>query len=136
MNAWWHLPNAQYIDRVIESVNSHPEIWGATSIPVWSLTRDAARGESWYAAWDANRNTVWDEAWDAVKTADRNAVKTAAVAARDAILALVAWDDSAKYLDMTSEQLRVWAIISEDPAATLLLPAIIAFERINELETV
>jgi hypothetical protein len=37
---------------------------------------------------------------------------------------------------MASDQLHVWAILSETPAAVLLLPAVIAFERINELELV
>jgi hypothetical protein len=54
----------------------------------------------------------------------------------DATAALIAYDDASKYLDMPVEQLRVWAILSEEPAAVLLLPAVIAFERINELECV
>jgi hypothetical protein len=35
---------------------------------------------------------------------------------------------------MPSDQLRIWAILSEDPAAILLIPAVVAFEQINELE--
>jgi hypothetical protein len=35
---------------------------------------------------------------------------------------------------MSSDQLRVWTILSENPAATLLIPAVIALERIDELE--
>jgi hypothetical protein len=54
----------------------------------------------------------------------------------DATAALIAFDDASKYLDMPSDKLRVWAILSEEPAAVLLLPAVIAFERINELELV
>jgi len=37
---------------------------------------------------------------------------------------------------MSSDQLKVWAILSENPAAVLLLPAVIAFEKIAELELV
>jgi hypothetical protein len=55
-------------------------------------------------------------------------------AARVAIVALAAFDDAGKYLDMPSDQLRDWAVLSKTPAAMLLLPAVIAFERINELE--
>jgi hypothetical protein len=54
----------------------------------------------------------------------------------DAVKALIAYDDASKYLDMPSDKLRVWAILSETPAAVLLLPAVIAFERINESECV
>jgi len=35
---------------------------------------------------------------------------------------------------MTSDQLKMWAILSEEPAAILLLPAVTAFEKIKELE--
>jgi hypothetical protein len=52
----------------------------------------------------------------------------------NAIAALVAWDDCSQYLSMTSEQLEIWYHLSERPACLLLLPAVIAFEKINELE--
>jgi hypothetical protein len=67
-------------------------------------------------------NAASDAAWGAAWGAARGAA------------ALIAYDDASKYLDMPSDQLRVWAILSETPAAVLLLPAVIAFERINELE--
>ena len=120
MNAWSHLPNAAHIDRVLESVKSHPESWGLPRTWAWSA--------AWDAAWDAARGAAWDAleaAWEAAWSA-----------ARDAILALVAYDDAAKYLDMPVDQLKIWAILSEDPAAVLLLPAVIAYEKIDELETV
>jgi hypothetical protein len=37
---------------------------------------------------------------------------------------------------MPSDKLEVWAILSENPAAVLLLPAMTAFEKIAELEMV
>jgi hypothetical protein len=37
---------------------------------------------------------------------------------------------------MSSEILKTWAIITEDPAAILLLPAVIAFEKIKQVECV
>jgi hypothetical protein len=37
---------------------------------------------------------------------------------------------------MPSEQLGTWAALSENPAAIMLLPAVVAFEKINELEVV
>jgi hypothetical protein len=135
MNAWSHLPNAHHIDRVLESVKSHPEIWDAA--------RDAAHNDlDWYAATDAAMNaareTSHNEAWDAALNARLAAQGAAWIAAQDAAwnaaVALVAFDDASKYLEMASDQLRVWAIISETPAAILLIPAMIAFERINELE--
>jgi hypothetical protein len=133
MNAWNHLPNAHHIDRVLESVKSHPEIWDAT----W----DKARGAASDAALSASRGAAWDAAWNAALSASRGAAWNAAWnaamnAAWVTAAALIAYDDASKYLDMPSDQLRVWAILSEDPAAVLLLPAVVAFERISELECV
>ena len=135
MNAWSHLPNARHIDRVIESAESHPEIWSASWNASWNATMaayDAARDAAWVAAArSAARDATRDAAMDAASDATRGAAWYAAWAAT---AALIVYDDASKYLEMSSDQLRVWAILSEDPAAVLLLPAVIAFERINELE--
>ncbi len=133
--AWSHLPNAGHIDRVLASVKAHPEAWAEAWNAVWD------------AVWDEARNAAWDEARDAFYNAARTAAFCAArdearslsrspsrSSAWDAILALIAYDDCAQYLDMPSDKLKVWAILSENPAAILLLPAVIAFEKISELE--
>jgi len=128
---WSHLPNAHHIDCVLASVKAHPEIWSmcwsAARAAAQDAARSSARAATWDAAQDAARSSARDAAWDAAWGA-------AGYAARDAILALVAYDDSATYLDMSSDQLKMWAILSENPAAILLLPAVTAFEKINELE--
>jgi hypothetical protein len=145
MNAWSHLPNAHHIDRVLESVKSHPEIWdafwGVARNAAWSAALNAAWSTAYDAARSAARWAAWLAAWDAALSVTLHAARDMALdaawdAARNAIAALIAYDDGSKYLDMPSDHLRIWAIISEDPAAILLLPAVIAFERINELECV
>jgi hypothetical protein len=76
-----------------------------------------------------------DAALDAARDVAFDAVQDAALyAARSAIAALIAYDDSSKYLDMPSDHLRIWAILSEDPAAVLLIPAVIALENITKKE--
>jgi hypothetical protein len=35
---------------------------------------------------------------------------------------------------MSSDQVKIWAELSEEPAAILLLPAVIAFEQIREMK--
>ena len=140
MSAWSDLPNAVHIDRIIESVKSHTLIWNAARDAAWGAAwyaaRDTARDTAWAAARDAVRLSAWGAArgaaWDAGRAAARAAAR---VAASDAILALIAWDDSTEFLDMTSDELEVWARLSDDPRAILLLPAVRAFERIKELET-
>ena len=124
MNAWSHLPNAHHIDRVLESEKSHPEIW----VEAWNAAWDAAEVVAWYAARDAAR--------DAARNADRDAAMNAAWVTDWYAAALIAYDDASKYLDMPSDHLRVWALRSKEPAAILLLPAVIAFERIRKLECV
>ena len=137
MSAWSHLPNAHHIDRVLESLKSHPEIWDAAWNAVWSAARDAAWNAAWSAAWSAASDAAWSAAWGAARDAARDAATDAAQsAALYAIAALIAYDDGSKYLEIPSDHLRVWALLSEVPAAVLLLPAVVAFERINELECV
>ena len=125
MSAWSELPNAAHIDRVIASVKAHPKIWGAAGDAAGDAAWKVAWNAAWKAAVDAARDAAGYAAWDAARES-----------AGYAALALIAYDDCAHYLDMSSEQLKSWAILSESPAAVLLLPAVIAFEQINELEVV
>ena len=117
--AWSHLPNAVHIDRVLASVKAHPDVWDAARSTARSTARFAARDAARSAARDAARDAAWS---------------TARFAARDAVTALTAWDNSALYLDMPGDQLEVWYHLSEQPACLLLLPAVRAFEQIEELE--
>ncbi len=127
MNLWDDLPNARYIDWVLASLKQHPDIW--TSAPAdaaqaaWDAARDAAqrsaRKAAWHAAWYGARDAEWGAARDA---------------AQNVILALIAYDDCAHLLNMSSEQLKTWAALSENPAAILLLPAVIVREHIAQLE--
>jgi hypothetical protein len=129
--AWSHLPNAAHIDRVIASVKTHPEAWAEAWNAAWDQARVAARVAARDAAWDA----AWHATWDQARFAARDAAYNAALkSAYDTIAALIAYDDCAQYLDMPSDKLEVWAILSENLAAVLLLPAVVAFEKINELE--
>ena len=132
--AWSHLPNAVHIDRILASIKAHPEEWSAAwRSPVLSRMGTLA---AWRAAWVAAPLAARGAAGAAAGHAAGHAAWGALEAARSAIVALVAWDDSSKWLDMPSEKLQVWAALSEDSACILLLPAVIAFEKIKELELV
>ena len=150
MSAWSVLPNAAHIDRILESLKTHPDIWTAVySVDqavslhnarydalnvIQSLTLDAAQhfANVRYRAWQEARDAAYDAVWDAPGT-PRNA---AFDAGRAAIAALIAWDDSSQFLELSSDKLEVWARLSDDQRAILLLPAVRAFERIKTLETV
>jgi hypothetical protein len=136
MTAWSHLPNAAHIDRIIADLQARPEVWDAA----WSAASDAA----WSAAWAAARDAAWlaaglagrpacaaarDAAWHAASDAAWDAAWHAADdAARDAVAALVAWDDCAHLLDTDADQVRVLALLGHQPAV-LLLPAAIALNK-------
>ena len=145
MNAWSHLPNAHHIDWVLASLKENPELWDAARdaawSAAWSAARAAARAAAWdaawvavkdaarAAAWDAARNAVWDAAWSAAWVAARDVTRTS-------IAALIAWDDCDQFLNMPYEKLQVWAVLSEDPRAILLLPMVRVKERLALLATV
>jgi len=160
---WSHLPNAAHIDHVLASVKAHPNEWSAAWYMArdaayyavyyaardaardmardmawdmaWDMARGAARDMAQYMAWSLVRAMAREEAYDmAYKAAREAAPWTAWGSIRQVILALFAYDDCAHYLDMPSDQLCVWAILSENPAANLLLPAVVAFEKISLLE--
>jgi hypothetical protein len=70
-----------------------------------------------------------DAAWESQAASD-----AAWYATRGVLLALIAYDDCAHLLDMPSDRLKTWAVLSEQPAAVLLVLAAIAREQIRELE--
>jgi hypothetical protein len=74
------------------------------------------------AGWNESRSAalvndvapVWGTAWDA-------------------ILALVAYDDCAKYLNMPIDQLKMLYHLTDHPAYMLLQPAVLVFAMEREL---
>ena len=127
---WSDLPNAQYIDWVLNSLKENPKLWHEAL----DATSDAARDKAWMtalAAGDMARDKAWDAAWDAARTAAprHRADGRTRVAASSAILALVAYDDCDQYLAMSFEKLKMYAILTEKPQAVLLQPMIYAREK-------
>jgi hypothetical protein len=141
MNVWDSLPNAKHIDCVIESVKKHPDewheawyaaygaAWDVARVATYDVARDALRNSArdavWYAAWYA----AWDATYDVARDALRNSARDAVW---DSILALVAYDDCEKYLDMSYNELLFIAKLTEIPATILLLPYTKAMVLIRE----
>jgi hypothetical protein len=83
--------------------------------------------------WASERTRAWLAARSrAGYIVDTHLFWTTPTVVEDAALALVAYDDSGQFLSMSSERLRIWKELSEHPAATLLLPAVLAMERIQQ----
>ena len=124
---WSDLPNAQYIDWVLNSLKENPKLWHEAL----DATSDAARDKAWWtalAAGDMARDKALDAAWDKA----RGVADTARIAADSAILALVAYDGCDQYLNMGYEKLKIYAILSDKPQAVLLLSMLYVREKINE----
>tara|TARA_R110000868_G_scaffold158737_1_gene387101 strand:- start:1148 stop:1507 length:360 start_codon:yes stop_codon:yes gene_type:complete len=113
-NDWSHLPNARHIDRIIAHSTNNPDIWFVH----WDHRR-ALFGET------AMRGK-FAEHYNAFAAIRGHLTGPGRYPARNAVAALIVYDDSAKYLEYTPEELEIWAALSEDPAAILLLPAVIA----------
>ena len=75
----------------------------------WVFNSVKENPELWVTAKSAARDAAWAAAWDAARTS---------------IAALIAWDDCDQFLNMPYEKLQVWAVLSEDPRAILLLPMV------------
>jgi hypothetical protein len=118
MSAWDHLPNAAHIDRVLASVKSYPELWD----------------QAWGQVWSQSLGQVWSQAFDQVWVQARyQAIDQVSFRARGALLALIAYDDCAKYLDLPLDQLQMLYHLTEHPACILLQPAVLVFEKEKEL---
>jgi hypothetical protein len=143
-NAFRHLPNIAHIVEIFKFIEKHHKIWASAWNESWGsnenaasdLLRRMARFKTvTLSVFDANlRDRAWVLIWNKIsKYPCSNDIYNAT---SDAILALASYNDSIRFLEMPSEQLHFHAILSEDPAAILLLPAVIAFEKINELEKI
>jgi len=118
MSAWSHLPNAVHIDRVLALIKSHPKLWNQAFDQVWHQARGQARDQAWYQA--------WYQAWDQTREQARGQ-------AMGAMLALVAYDDCATYLQLPIDQLEMLYLLNEHPACILLQPAVLVFAKEKEL---
>jgi len=136
---WSHLPNAEHINWVLDTLKENPEVWSAATDAAWRVAWDASRAAAWSDAWIAARYAGWGVVRDAsIKNAALDAAWAAALdAARndalDAIFALIAWDDSNKLLNMSIEE--VAKLGSEgNHSAVLMLPAVVVKYKLKELK--
>ena len=136
--AWAHLPNAVHIDRVIASVQAHPEHWASPRDAAWESQSWDQLYAAWYAGHDIlkghGRYTEWNEAWEAARDVVWQATSADVVreAIEYAVLALVAYDDCAYMLDSDPTELATLAAFG-DPRATMLFPACKVFHSLKTI---
>jgi len=122
MSAWDHLPNAAHIDRVLASFKADPIIWDQAWDQIWSQSLHKAWVRASNQTREQARDQLWYQAFD--QSFDR---------ARSALLALIAYDDCAKYLNLPIDQLQMLYHLTDHPACLLLQPAVVAFAMEGEL---
>ena len=131
--AWSHLPNAAHIDRILADVKADPAHLAAVLDAALDAAMSAALDAAMSAALDAARNAAMSAARNAATDVARSVAYEAAYEVTcDAVAALIAWDESSDYLNMTSDQVQVMLLLG-DHKAVLLLPAVLAFEKSKEL---
>ena len=123
---WSDLPNAQYIDWVLKSLDGNPELWYEPMYAAWDKAWDKAWDEARAAAWYAARDAVWNAAW---RVSRDRASYAARRAAWNVLVALIDYDDCEQYLNMGYEKLKVYASLSDKPQAILLLPMLYVWEK-------
>ena len=124
---WADLPNAAHIDRVLASAIANPDHWTAREgegwAVAWNATRDLLKEQGRYSMWLARQQR--GGGWGRMR-------RTTWSAMREALLALVAYDDCAYMLDSDPGELAILAAFG-DPRAILLLSACKAFHSCKEL---
>jgi hypothetical protein len=133
MAAWSHLPNAIHIDRVLASVKSNPDAWEH----LYTEAREEAINQAWEAMNQAVGPPSWQAPWMAQACFNACTTRNYSVGpvdhARGVLLALIAYDDCAKYLDLPLDQLKMLYLLNEHPACLLLQPAVLVFAKEKEL---
>ena len=139
MNSHWsELPNAYHIDWVIKSVKENPLLWtnackSRSTVLELSMTYDG--WELWDVLDEARDNT-----WRIMPVNIENFARyftefsvggRATDTAWDSILALIAYNDCDQYINMGYEKLQVYAKLSEQSQAVLLLPMVYVREKLN-----
>ena len=129
--AWADLPNAKHIDLLLADLEKNPDKWSAARSAAWTAAWDAA----WNAVWDAERGAAWDAAFDSAWYAARTDAQAPAwgaaasgADARDAILALIAYDDCIYLLDEKPEYVQMLGLLGNQQAL-LLYPACIVLQK-------
>lgn len=146
LRLWSDLPNAHHIDRVLNLVRDYPKVWHEAWLDVSDIpqeTTDNARtivfDVSHEEDWRRLRELACSPEWGSFKLAkwDTEHDKTQAWgAAWFVVMALLTYDDVDEYMEMSPNELKIWATLSEKPCPLLLLPAVAAFEKINERSVV
>lgn len=129
MNAWSNLPNADHIDWVLASLTNDSHKWKMAVEFTYKLNIIEDYDVFYTVAWNEAANKGRIEQWEESQFTAISILKEQSLASQTfwvsagwyALAALVAYDDVKLYLEMSYDQLAVWAKVSQKPQALLLL---------------
>lgn len=131
--AWIALPNASTIKRLIDRIIDIPNIDRQASVQLVSVQSPYAKAvnEARHMLWCLGRTEAWASL---VTNTEFLLTGNAGVPVEYCgVLALAAFDNSPTFLGMTGNQLRIWARLTDDPAAILLEPVVMILEKYSHL---
>lgn len=134
-NEWGYLPNAHYIDCILSSLRSKPKMWKEIYMADEELWDRPRFHDAWHTADNIIRSSTRYKTWlEVLYGVGNEGAGTGAgygsILARGAILALIAYDDAAQYLEWDPEKLEVISILTESPTQFLMLPAVKVFNQL------
>ena len=133
-NAWSHLPNAHHIDWVLESVKENPKLWDIEFQKIWG-SNESFRKDYANACEIASMicvSKIFTKIPDLKITSESLGTRFLVT---KVIIALFAYNDCEKIINMPYEKLKVWAELSKNPRAIILLPMVyIKEEQIKKID--
>jgi len=129
-NEWGYLPNAHYIDCILSSLRSKPKMWKEIYMADEELWDRPRFHDAWDTADNIVRSSTRYQAWlEVLYGVGNEGAGYGSILSRGAILALIAYDDAAQYLEWDHEKLEVISILTESPTQFLMLPAVRALNQ-------
>jgi hypothetical protein len=142
---WFELPNSGCIKQISDSLKINPEYWQtidpSTNSYLLRHNHSIAYDTAWFESHNKGRTIARIQAYDLMyESADMAPApgmlelkkERAYSTARDAALALLAYDDASKYLSLTPEKLKMIIALTEHPAAILLYRTVVIFDKIKQ----
>lgn len=131
--------SVEHINWILKTLEIRPYLWTAANTSKFSQLAET----TWYTAFQDAINNIPSQYRNQVNQLDHvidhvirdftsELSSNIAWIARGAIVALVAYNDCEQYINMGYEKLLVYAKLSENPQAILLLPMVYVRERLNE----
>jgi len=125
--------NADAIAQIIDHYEMFPDLYKEQVIGSQITDYSRLADKHWSCAFGKIILLEKDKEWSVFARYFDEREDKSELQIRDGVLALAAYDDASKYLSLSFDKLKMIAILSDSPAAFLLLPTVLAFEKAQEI---